>query len=355
MRARSCTRHALALTARRRLPVPRCVSLARVRRCRVFLPQFFLSAGLQFDLRTLKAQSVPYVILFLFLAFAAKALLIPITRIVLRQSWRDAAFCASLANCRGFNALIIAQVGSQYGLIGPSFVITCTLLSIFSTAATGPLAKRFKPADGHAHGTGMTPRGGAHLRSPGSGRPASPRLLDGDENKDREDSSAGGSGGGGGGGGHGADQVHIVLPSDSEGSGGVGAALGSSDVGGGHLSVGGENEAQEEEEEDREVLFSSWLSESYSSNKHTALIVFGEELRERLRHPSAHSQLAMDSSSGEHCFRGDLLCDALCAWYHIRTRSVAVQLGQSMLECGIIAPVQSPVFLDKRTAIYSLG
>ena len=132
----------------------------------MFLPQFFLSAGLQFDLRTLKAQSVPYVILFLFLAFAAKALLIPITRLVLRQSWRDAAFCASLANCRGFNALIIAQVGSQYGLIGPSFVITCTLLSIFSTAATGPLAKRFKPADGQGHGVGATSRNFAGESAP---------------------------------------------------------------------------------------------------------------------------------------------------------------------------------------------
>lgn len=318
----------------------------------MFLPQFFLSAGLQFDLRDLKAQSVPFVILFLVLAFLAKAALVPITRVLLRQSWRDSAFCASLANCRGFNALIIAQVGAQYGLIGPSFVITCTLLSIFSTAATGPLAKRFKPLDGHGHAAGMTPRGGAHLRSPGGARPASPRLLGGDENKDREDSSAGTGGSGGG-----ADQVHIVLPSDSDGSG-TGGALGG---GSGPLGLNSEaqGQAEEEEEEDREVLFSSWLSESYSSNnRHTALIVFGEELRERLRHPSAHSQLAMDSthaSGDEHCFRGDLLCDALCAWYHIRTRSVAVHLGQKMLECGIIAPVQTPVFLDKRSAIYSLG
>ena len=88
--------------------------------CRVFLPQFFLSAGLQFDLRTLKAQSVPFVILFLFLAFAAKALLV----------------------------------------------------SIFSTAATAPLAKRLKPADGQEHGVGATSREGAHLRSPGAGMEA---------------------------------------------------------------------------------------------------------------------------------------------------------------------------------------
>lgn len=113
----------------------------------IFLPQFFLDAGLGFDLRQIPPQDIPWIVLIVVAAFLSKATLIPVGRYLLKLSWREASFCASLANCRGFNALIIASTGKSLNMIGDSFFTACVCLSLLSTAATGPLARRFRPID----------------------------------------------------------------------------------------------------------------------------------------------------------------------------------------------------------------
>jgi len=304
-----------------------------------------VASGLNLDLRQLKAESIPYVLLFLVLAFAAKAALIPCSHYLLKLGWRDSAFCASLANCRGFNTLIVAQIGLKYNLIGPSFFITCILLSLLSTGATGPLAKRFKPPNDPPAASSKHAVAAAALRSthpPPTPKadlttPLSPRSallhaatqrahsrensLSGNERKEQGDPAVADASN--------ADHVHIVLPGDS-----------SSD----HVEPSPSlSAAVAPPETSREELFHSWLSEQYESNSRV-LVVFGEEIRVRLSGVSASLRGA--SSSGEARFRGDLLVDVLCQWYSC-TRAVAVQLGQKLLESGIITPVTHPIFLDK--------
>lgn len=81
--------------------------------------------------------------------------------------------------------------------------------------------------------------------------------------------------------------------------------------------------------------------------------VLFSELSARIRDPTLFP--SGDDSSGELQFRGDMLVDALCMWYHLSHRVTAVHLGQKMLEASIITPIDTPVFLDKARAHYALG
>jgi len=113
----------------------------------VFLPQFFVDIGLRFNLRALHAVDIVYIGFVVLMAFVGKMLLIPLLRYFFKMSWKHAAFTAVLANCRGFNALIIASNAYSLNQIGSSFFVANVLLSLISTAITQPLAQYLRPTE----------------------------------------------------------------------------------------------------------------------------------------------------------------------------------------------------------------
>lgn len=139
------------------------------------------------------------------------------------------------------------------------------------------------------------------------------------------------------------DGVRIVLPPDSAAD----AYEPTGHPAGGVPSLS----AAPESPVDREAFFSSWLSENYESRQ-KVLIIDAEDLKARLRDPL--STLPSDSSSGELRFRGDLFVDWLMKHFNIEHRATAIVASQRLLENNLIAPVETPVFLDKRIE-YTLG
>lgn len=289
----------------------------------LFLPQYFLYSGLSFNLREITASDVPYIILFVVMAFGAKALLIPVTHYVFGMTWKEAAFCASLANCRGFNALIIGDTGRQLGQIGDALYVTCTLLSVLSTSAAGPLARIFKPeqipedevAAAHTHTRAN------HPRTP---RQLTPRMLTPRTQGQEQAHNT---------------QEQVELKAD--------AAIAS-------------DEYDEEEDNDapeaRREQFESWLSERADQNERDRVLVcFPQDISGRMR-DARHGIPCQKQRVGEELkFTGTAAVDWLLHFYRIDRRSMAVELAQRLLEAGIFSPVATPVFLDDTQHWYSFG
>jgi hypothetical protein len=72
---------------------------------------------------------------------AFKMLLIPISMYGLGMSFYDACFAALIGNCRGFNALILAQAGLDAGQFGPTTFAIGVLFSVLSSCLAGWLCR----------------------------------------------------------------------------------------------------------------------------------------------------------------------------------------------------------------------
>lgn len=105
----------------------------------VFLPLFFVTTGLKFDVGTLDADGL--VLLALILGIAVLGKLGPayaacrFTGLGTHQSARVAA----LVNTRGLTELIVLDVALEAGVIGPGLFTVLVLMALITTFMTGPL------------------------------------------------------------------------------------------------------------------------------------------------------------------------------------------------------------------------
>eukprot|EP00047_Mylnosiga_fluctuans_P017869 m.65040 g.65040 ORF g.65040 m.65040 type:complete len:748 (-) comp7302_c0_seq2:178-2421(-) len=111
----------------------------------LMLPLFFLSIGLNFDLRHIGGTDWGYIVLLLVWGHVTKALCAPFAHYVLGFSWNDAMFATSIANCRGFNALIVGTVGynNGEGVFGPVMFALCVMFSVISSCEAGVFCRVF--------------------------------------------------------------------------------------------------------------------------------------------------------------------------------------------------------------------
>ena len=105
----------------------------------ILLPMFFYDVGMHFDIRHLAALDWGFIVMHFVIFFSTKVLMAPISKYFLGFSWNDSFFMASIANCRGFNALIVGSVANGFGQFGPALYAMSVLFSIISSicAAVG--------------------------------------------------------------------------------------------------------------------------------------------------------------------------------------------------------------------------
>ncbi|WP_107659315.1 cation:proton antiporter [Nocardia suismassiliense] len=107
----------------------------------VFLPAFFVIAGLQVDLSSLDRAGVAEMVAILVTALAGK---LGGTYVAARVSGiepREAGALASLMNTRGLTELIILNVGLTTGLIGVQLYSILVVMALVTTAMTSPLLR----------------------------------------------------------------------------------------------------------------------------------------------------------------------------------------------------------------------
>jgi Kef-type K+ transport system membrane component KefB len=108
--------------------------------CSVLLiPVFFLVAGLQVDLSSVAGAGLLDLGLILLAAVVGKGLGTFGAARLSKLSTLDSSRLAALMNTRGLTELIILGVGLQLGLIGPYLFTLMVIMSLVTTAATGPL------------------------------------------------------------------------------------------------------------------------------------------------------------------------------------------------------------------------
>eukprot|EP00667_Euglena_gracilis_P002441 EG_transcript_2441 len=108
----------------------------------IMLPCFFLDIGLQFDIRYIGADW-GWVAVALVWGTVFKMLLIPICYFGFKMTWNDSCFSFSLAQCRGFNALIIGAAALEVKQFGPATFTISVLFSVFSSCLAGWLCQVF--------------------------------------------------------------------------------------------------------------------------------------------------------------------------------------------------------------------
>ncbi|WP_433574813.1 cation:proton antiporter [Nocardia brasiliensis] len=111
----------------------------------VFLPAFFVIAGLQVDLGSLDRAGVLELLVVLFAALAGK---LGGTYAAARATGidsRTAGVLASLMNTRGLTELIILNVGATTGLIGVQLYSILVVMALVTTALTSPIMRLFGP------------------------------------------------------------------------------------------------------------------------------------------------------------------------------------------------------------------
>ncbi|WP_338767661.1 cation:proton antiporter [Nocardia vulneris] len=109
----------------------------------VFLPAFFVIAGLQVDLGSLDKAGIAELLVILLAALAGK---LGGTYAAARCTGidrRSAAGLASLMNTRGLTELIILTIGLSTGLIGVQLYSILVVMALVTTAMTAPLLRLF--------------------------------------------------------------------------------------------------------------------------------------------------------------------------------------------------------------------
>ncbi|GAA3283532.1 cation:proton antiporter [Dactylosporangium vinaceum] len=109
----------------------------------LLIPVFFVVAGLQVDLRSVAGAGLLDLGLILLAAVGGKGLGTFAAARLAKLSPRDSGRLAALMNTRGLTELIILGVGLQLGLIGPYLFTLMVVMSLVTTAATGPLLSLF--------------------------------------------------------------------------------------------------------------------------------------------------------------------------------------------------------------------
>lgn len=107
----------------------------------IFLPAFFIVAGLQVDLGTMDRASIGEFAAIMFAALAGK---LGGTYLCARMAGierRESAALASLMNTRGLTELVILNIGLSIGVIGDRLYSLLVLMALVTTAMTAPLLR----------------------------------------------------------------------------------------------------------------------------------------------------------------------------------------------------------------------
>jgi Kef-type K+ transport system membrane component KefB len=142
----------------------------------VMLPLFFMTVGLQTNLASLPASSRLICLIIAAIAVAAKVG--GTSAAAAGERPRTALALGAMMNCRGLTELIVLQLGLQLGVLDQSLFSIFVVMTLVTTAMTGPLLRWLLPSEERvvmAFGESLLDELESALRPPmPSGSPATP-------------------------------------------------------------------------------------------------------------------------------------------------------------------------------------
>ncbi|HEY3871389.1 MAG TPA: cation:proton antiporter [Actinocrinis sp.] len=116
----------------------------------VLLPLFFMTVGLQTNLRSMTAVSWLVCLIVVAIAVAAKFGGTSGAAAAVGERGRTALALGAMMNCRGLTELIVLQLGLQLGVLTPALFSIFVLMTLVTTAMTGPLLRWLLPPEERA-------------------------------------------------------------------------------------------------------------------------------------------------------------------------------------------------------------
>jgi Kef-type K+ transport system membrane component KefB len=113
----------------------------------VMLPLFFMTVGLQTNLRSLTGGSWLVCLAVIAIAVVAKVGGTSGAATAVGERPRTALALGAMMNCRGLTELIVLQLGLQLGVLSPSLFSIFVVMTLVTTAMTGPLLRRLLPTE----------------------------------------------------------------------------------------------------------------------------------------------------------------------------------------------------------------
>ncbi|WP_063738318.1 cation:proton antiporter [Streptomyces wedmorensis] len=114
----------------------------------LLLPVFFAVSGMAVKLGGLHSSDLLLLVVICAAAVVSKVGAGTLSARGARLPWRDSLLIGVLLNTRGLTELIVLNVGLQAGVIGPRLYALLVVMALLTTAATGPLIKPLRRADG---------------------------------------------------------------------------------------------------------------------------------------------------------------------------------------------------------------
>ena len=113
----------------------------------VMLPLFFMTVGLQTNLASLTMSSWLICLIIVVIAVAAKAGGTSAAAAAVGERPRTALALGAMMNCRGLTELIVLQLGLQLGVLDHSLFSIFVVMTLVTTAMTGPLLRWLLPPE----------------------------------------------------------------------------------------------------------------------------------------------------------------------------------------------------------------
>lgn len=128
---------------------------------RLVLPLFFAVIGLTIDLGFLSDSGDLGVLgLVVLVAVASKLGGTAVVARLAGMTWRESTGIGVMVNCRGLTELVVLTTGLTLGIIGQDLFVMFVVMTLVTTAATGPLLAALR-LSGHARATGSVAAEGA--------------------------------------------------------------------------------------------------------------------------------------------------------------------------------------------------
>lgn len=116
----------------------------------VLLPLFFMTVGLQTNLRSLTAASWVVCLIVVAVAVAAKFGGTSGAAAAVGERGRTALALGAMMNCRGLTELIVLQLGLQLGVLSSGLFTIFVVMTLVTTAMTGPMLRWLLPPEERA-------------------------------------------------------------------------------------------------------------------------------------------------------------------------------------------------------------
>ncbi|MBX9399562.1 cation:proton antiporter [Streptomyces sp. TRM72054] len=123
----------------------------------LLLPVFFVITGLSVDITQLGWSGVISLLLVIAAAIIGKLAGTVIPARLWGMSWRESGAFGALMNTRGLTEIVILNIGRELGLIGPELFTVMVLMTLVTTAMTGPLLRVLRTDEKLLHPRGRVP------------------------------------------------------------------------------------------------------------------------------------------------------------------------------------------------------